>query len=227
MPHPLPDRPAVGSIALDALPPIMLDDEVLARQLFQTDPSAGCAWLFRRYYGLLCNHALRFVYSREVAEDIVGEVFCAFWTDKGYEKITTSYRAYLFVAVRNRCYNYLRWELSRKNDSDEAMLDSVTTAFSSATQTPADMVQFDELYQKINETIADLPPQCRRTFLMSRFEQKPYREIATEMGISVKAVEANISRALNTLRQMLRNEFVIALIGQFSIYGLLLLRMLA
>ena len=189
----------------------MLDDEVLARQLFQTDPSAGCAWLFRRYYRMLCNHALRFVYSREVAEDIVGEVFCALWTDKGYEKVTTSYRAYLFMAVRNRSYNYLRWELSRRNDAEDALSEGVTPAFSSETQTPADMVQFDELYQKINETIAGLSPQCRRTFLMSRFEQKPYRDIAAEMGISVKAVEANISRALSTLRNMLRAEFVLAL----------------
>ncbi|MEZ0611209.1 RNA polymerase sigma-70 factor [Fibrella sp. WM1] len=194
----------------DAPQPIMLDDEVLARQLFQTDPEAGCSWLFRRYYRPLCNHALRFVYSREVAEDIVGEVFCALWTDKGYSTITTSYRAYLFTAVRNRAYNYLRWELSRKSDTD-TISDAATTAFSSEAQTPAEMVQFDELYQKINETIADLPPQCRRTFLMSRFEQKPYRDIAAEMGISIKAVEANISRALSALRKMLRNEFVVLL----------------
>ena len=207
MTQPLFEGPTVGAMAPDTPPPLMLDDEVLARHLFQADPPAGCAWLFRRYYPMLCNHALRFVYSREVAEDIVGEVFCALWTDKGYANITTSYRAYLFTAVRNRSYNYLRWELSRKNDSDEALPDSALPAFSSETQTPADLMQFDELYQKINETIADLPPQCRRTFLMSRFEQKSYREIAAEMGISVKAVEANISRALTTLRNMLRAEF--------------------
>lgn len=193
----------------EAPQPLMLDDEVLARQLMQTDPEQGCSWLFRRYYQPLCNHALRFVYSREVAEDIVGEVFCALWTDKGYEQITTSYRAYLFMAVRNRAYNYLRWELSRQRKTDDI---SDTSTLDADAQTPAEMVQFDELYQKINETIASLPPQCRRTFLMSRFEQKAYKEIAAEMGISVKAVEANISRALSALRKMLRNEFVVALL---------------
>lgn len=217
--RPLTEQPPVQRrdpfIGSDASQPIMLDDEVLARQLFQTDPAGGCSWLFRRYYQPLCNHALRFVYSREVAEDIVGEVFCALWTDKGYEAITTSYRAYLFTAVRNRAYNYLRWELSRKSDTDVSN-EATTTAFNSEAQTPAEMVQFDELYQKINETIADLPPQCRRTFLMSRFEQKPYRDIAAEMGISVKAVEANISRALSALRKMLRTEFIVLLCLQLT-----------
>ena len=198
-----------ATTADDVPDPIMLDDEALARQLFQTDARQACSWLFRRYYSSLCNHALRFVYAREVAEDIVGEVFCALWTDKLYEQITSSYRAYLFTAVRNRSLNYLRWELNRKQDSTDLMTEGVAAAFATEAQTPAEMIQFDELYQKINETIADMPPQCRRTFLLSRFEQKSYRDIADEMGISVKAVEANISRALSLLRKMLRTEFVV------------------
>ena len=211
-----PQRP--GSLpGTDVPEPIMLDDEVLARQLFQTDPEQGCSWLFRRYYSMLCNHALRYVYAREVAEDIVGEVFCALWTDKGYEKIATSYRAYLFMAVRNRSLNYLRWELGRKSEGDELPAEPATAAFTADALTPAEVVQFDELYQKINETVAGLPPQCRRTFLLSRFEQKSYRDIADEMGISVKAVEANISRALSTLRLMLRREFVVLLFTTYLI----------
>ncbi len=210
-----PDRRHSGPVVLapthgtDVPDPIMLDDEALARQLFQTDARQGCSWLFRRYYSLLCSHALRFVYAKEVAEDIVGEVFCTLWTDKRYEQITTSYRAYLFTAVRNRSLNYLRWELNRRQDSDDGLTDTATAAFATEAQTPAEMIQFDELYQKINQTIAEMPPQCRRTFLLSRFEQKSYRDIAGELGISVKAVEANISRALGLLRKMLHAEFIV------------------
>jgi RNA polymerase sigma-70 factor (family 1) len=217
-PDPQPVHPHEPFISADAPQPIMLDDEVLARQLLQTDPQQGCSWLFRRYYRPLCNHALRFVYSREVAEDIVGEVFCALWTDKLYESITTSFRAYLFTAVRNRAYNYVRWEMTRQQNTDD-IVGTLAEAFGSEAQSPAEMVQFDELYQKINETIADLPPQCRRTFMMSRFEQKPYRDIAAEMGISVKAVEANVSRALSALRKMLRNEFVALLVSSVMFHA--------
>ncbi|WP_229379879.1 RNA polymerase sigma-70 factor [Fibrella forsythiae] len=217
MPHLIPRSPAplttnnvqqVDTIAH----PLMLDDEVLVAQLMKTDPEQGCSWLFRRYYTLLCNHALRYVYSREVAEDIVGEVFCTLWTNKLYETITTSYRAYLFVAVRNKSLNYLRWELDRSAVGTDVFGDASAAVVATDLHTPAEVVQFDELYQKINEAIAVLPPQCRRSFLLSRFEQKSYRDIAEEMGISVKAVEANISRALTALRNMLRNEFVVALL---------------
>lgn len=186
---------------------LLMDDEHLARRLFDTDPEQGCSWLFRRYYAMLCNHALRFVYSREVAEDIVGEVFCNFWNEQTYRSVTTSYRAYLFRAVRYRAYNYLRWELTKQSD-----VEPTDAALPSAGSSPADLLQFDELYHTINQTIAGLPPQCRRVFLMSRFEQKSYRAIADELGISVKAVEANVSRALVVLRQVLRSELAVLLV---------------
>lgn len=189
-------------------PARIMDDELLLRTTFAQDPEQGCSLLFRRYYAPLCNHALRLVYTREVAEDIVGEVFCTLWTERAFTRITTSYRAYLFRAVRNRAYNYLRWELGRESGVEPTENDGLFLG-----DDPADAMQFDELYAVINQTIADLPPQCRRVFLMSRFEQKSYREIADELGVTVKAVEANISRALTTLRRVLKNGFLGLLIG--------------
>lgn len=200
-----------------ATPARMIDEEVFARQLFQSDPAQGCSWLFRRYYARLCNHALRFVYVREVAEDIVGEVFCALWTERAFERITTSYRAYLFRAVRHRAYNYLRWELARQGDSlrdDEPA--AALPALLTGADNPAEALQFDELYATINRSIAALPPQCQRVFLMSRFEQKSYREIADELGVSTKAVEGHVSRALATLRRVLRDGFILLLLGWLS-----------
>lgn len=198
------------TVQRELAPPVaMLDDEVFARQLFQTDPAKGCSWLFRRYYGPLCNHALRFVYTREVAEDIVGEVFCNFWTEQTFEQITTSYRAYLFKAVRNRAYNYLRWELARQ----QPLPDNLDAPGLPATaEQPTDALHYDELQALIHRTIAELPPQCRRVFLMSRFEQKSYREIADELGVSVKAVEGHVSRALTVLRRVLKAGFLLLLL---------------
>jgi RNA polymerase sigma-70 factor (ECF subfamily) len=189
-----------------------MDEETLVRHLFRTDPAQACSWLFRRYHAPLCNHALRFVYSREVAEDIVGEVFCNFWIDRGYEQVTTSYRAYLFRAVRYRSLTYLRWELSRQGDSLSETDPAHRAApfdFSAEADSPAAALQFDELYAAINRAIADLPPQCRRVFLMSRFELKSYRDIADELGVSVKAVEAHVSKALGVLRRVLRDGFLL------------------
>src|SRR5688572_27446141 len=95
----------------------IIDEEILIKRAFDNDPKQGCEILFQKYYRILCSHAIRFVYSKEVAEDIVSELFCRFWSDQIYLSITTSYRAYLFKAVRFSAYNYIRWELSkRKNE---------------------------------------------------------------------------------------------------------------
>lgn len=178
----------------------MLDSEVFIRQAFKADPRKGYELLFRRYYGALCSHAVRFVYSKEVAEDIVGDVFLILWKNKVHEKINTSFRAYLYASIRNRALNYLQWEFKKDLDIDtipENNLDQVVE------ETPQTMLQFDELFQKTQNSITALPPQCQRVFLMSRFENKKNREIADELGIALKTVEAHIMKALAQMRNSL------------------------
>ncbi|MFC5412983.1 RNA polymerase sigma-70 factor [Larkinella bovis] len=183
------------------------DDELIFRQLFAQEPQRGCELLFRRYYANLVNHAARFVYSKEVAEDLVAEVYTAFWQDRIFERITTSYRAYLYQTVRNRAYNYLRWEL---HPSDP--LDSYAAQQVSNTMKPDEVLQFSELHQKVEASIQDLPPQCKRAFLLSRVEGKKYPEIAQEMQISRSAVEKLMIRALSQLRQELKRFWSISLL---------------
>lgn len=58
---------------------LQLDDELLLRQTFAQDTRIGLELLFRRYHAPLCSHAVRFVYSKPIAEDLVGEVFFQFY----------------------------------------------------------------------------------------------------------------------------------------------------
>lgn len=175
-----------------------LDSEVFIRETFKENPRKGYELLFRRYYRALCSHAVRFVYSKEVAEDIVGDIFLILWKNKVYEKINTSFRAYLYASVRNRAFNYLKWEF--KKDVDIDMILENNQVFE---ETPQTMLQFDELFQKIENTITALPPQCQRVFLMSRFENKKNREIADELEIALKTVEAHMMKALAQMRNSL------------------------
>jgi RNA polymerase sigma-70 factor (ECF subfamily) len=178
----------------------LLDEELLIRKTFETDPKQGCEILFRKYYHVLCSHAVRLVYSRAIAEDLVAELFCKLWTDKIYLNITTSYRAYLFKAVRFSAYNYIRWELGKTTKVDD--LDSFRDLSSSFK--PEEALLFEELVNEIEQIVDNLPAQCKRVFLLSRFENKKYKEIADELGISVKSVEAHISKALDTIRKGLK-----------------------
>ena len=153
----------------------LLDSEVFLHQAFKDNPRKGYELLFRRYYRALCSHAVRFVYSKEVAEDIVGDLLLVLWKNKVHEKINTSFREYLYASVRNRAFNYLQLEFKKHVDIDTISENNLNQVFE---ETPQTMLQFDELFQKIESSITALPPQCQRVFLMSRFENKKNREIA-------------------------------------------------
>lgn len=180
------------------------DKEIFLRKAFDTDPQKGCELLFKQYYQPLCNHAVRYVYSREIAQDIVSDIFHFFLHKQLHLQVKTSFRAYLFIAVRNRSLKYLRDEFGKTDKSvDIGELDH-----SSAWPSPQQIMQFNELNFTINKSIQDMAPQCQRVFLLNRFEGKKYAEIAGELNISIKTVEAHISKALDLLRKAVRNEFI-------------------
>lgn len=89
------------------------DTELFIRRAFDNDPQKGCELLFRLYHKPMCNHAVRFVYAKEIAEDLVADVFYTFWNSKAYLSVKQSFRAYLFRSVRNRAYNFLANEFKK------------------------------------------------------------------------------------------------------------------
>ncbi len=180
----------------------LLDSESIIRNVLKTNPDKGFEMLFRRYYKPLCNHAVRFVYSKEIAEDVVSEVFVNFWKKKHYENVSSSYRAYLYQAVRNTIYNHLKSEFGKKNNHG-LYVDNVGKEKELEFDTPQRILLFDELYQKIEQSVEAFPPQCQKVFLLSRFEGKKNREIAEELNIKIKTVEAHMMKALSMLKNSL------------------------
>lgn len=174
-----------------------IDKEYFLRETFRQDPWQGCTLVFKHYYAPLCSHAIRFVYSRTYAEDIVSEVFLEFWQKGHYKKIHTTYRTYLFQAVRNRSMNFIRKEFGRDVQpvGENDLLEK--------SPTPEQVMMYDEFYHKIQDGIEQLPPKCKKVFLMSRYEGKALKEIADLQDISVRTVETHISKALRMMREVL------------------------
>ena len=199
---PQSDGKDVNDLSLHGHEPVMLHDEYLIRETFRENPEKGCELLFRKYYTNLCNHAIRFVHSADVAEDIVSEVFAAFWQSRTFELITTSYRSYLYKSVRNRSYNYLKWDLNRTSP-----LEVVTTPFAAPAHNPCEALLYNELHQQIEKIVQDMPPQCRKAYLLKRVEGKTLEEIAGELQITPKSVEALITRAIVRLRNGLKDSW--------------------
>jgi RNA polymerase sigma-70 factor (family 1) len=180
-----------------------LDDELFIRKALENNLRDGVELLYKRYYQPMCTHAVRFVGTREIAEDIVSEIFFQFYTNRTFLDINTSYRLYLFRTVRNRAYNYLRWDLSRKADLAEANqkpdLDE---------QQPDQINQYEELYHDVEEAVNRLPIERRRIYLMRKFEGKKYQEIADELHLSIKTVDVQLSRANQYIRNLLKDKWL-------------------
>ena len=195
----------VGDQGQGESPAPILQDELFIKKALEEDYQKGIELLYRRYFQPLCSHAVKFVGGRSVAEDLVSDVFYQFYKDRVFANITTSYRFYLFRAVRNRAYNYLKWELSRQEPlnvrHDVAMAES---------QQPDAMSQFDELYQDVQQAINSLPVDRRRIYLLNRFEGKRYQEIADELALSVKTVEVQLYRANKFIRSVLKDKWLLA-----------------
>jgi RNA polymerase sigma-70 factor (family 1) len=183
------------------------DPEWMIRRMLQTDPVKGFELLYRRYYRPLCSHVTRLVYSREIGEDLVGDLFFHLWQTNQYTQISGSFRAYLFSAARNRAINYLRWEFNRTQSTEESeLIDPVDS-----TESDGDLA-FEELTTRIHRALDALPPQCRNVFVLSRFEGRKNSEIGADLHISVKTVEGHLTKALNRLRHALHDYWLVVLL---------------
>ncbi|WP_394993777.1 sigma factor [Emticicia sp.] len=133
---------------LDGRSSVFSADEIFIKQAFNQSPEKGCELLFRRYHRALCSHAVRYVYSKEIAEDIVSDVFAKFWTKKAYNSINSSYRFYLFRCVRNEAYSYLRSEFKGLDS-----LDYTEQKESSDSLRPDNITQYEESFNRVKELV--------------------------------------------------------------------------
>lgn len=181
------------------LQPTYSDQEL--RDLLQRDSERAIEWMFKQYYGMLSATVFRILPNQELAEDLVQELFLDIWRKKESLQFQTSVGAYLRKAIVNKTLNYIR-DTKMKFESDEPA-DTIAGTISP----PSSGVETSELQQAIDQAIDRLPERCRIVFALSRFEQMSQQEIAQSLGISVKTVENQMTKALRSLRSDL-SEFL-------------------
>lgn len=194
----LAHRPLDGTdpgLAENALHSRMDDRELLVR--LRNGDDAAYEAVFRQWYAPMVAMTAALLRDRGPAEEVVQDVLLELWRRRESLTFETSIRAYLFQASRNRALNHLR------RQRVEARGES-TIAAALPTPEPADTeVREAELNVAIQSAIAGLPDRCREVFELSRIRGLKYTEIATELGISVKTVEAQMGKALRVMREKL------------------------
>ena len=165
-------------------------------------------FLFKSFYSSLCKYARNIVHNETTAEDMVMDVFVKIWEAPEKLVISTSISGYLYLCIHNHCINFLtrkHRQFEELNPDTIKQLHMLMPPDSSAD--PLMGINIVELTGRIDQSIEQLPVECRKIFILSRKEELSHKEIALQLGISENTVKVQIYRALIKLHVLLK-EFL-------------------
>ncbi|MEY8486022.1 RNA polymerase sigma-70 factor [uncultured Parabacteroides sp.] len=161
--------------------------------------------LFRRYYPILCAYATKFVDLKD-SEEIVQDVMLWLWENRETQTFETSLSQYLFKTVYHRAINQIVRHQSQLR-ADTLFYENMQEMLQDT-----DFYQLEELQRRIREAVDALPPAYREVFVMHRFDNKSYKEIAEVLQVSPKTVDYRIQQALKQLRITLKDYLPLILL---------------
>ena len=154
--------------------------------------------MFMQYYSPLCEYASQFVADADI-EDLVQDMMLYVWENREYLTVEKSLKSYLFVSIKNRCFNAIRDRKAR-----EQIHHALYEKLKDQVEDP-DYYLLNELAVNIEKAIEELPENYRETFKLSRFGEMSNATIAQKLGVSVKTVEYRITQSLKILRVRLKD----------------------
>lgn len=175
-------------------------DDMFLLQLIKNGDKQAFKYVFDTYFTALCRFMYLYLGDTQEAEDIASDIFASVWENRKKLEISLTFKAYLFQAAKNRCLNVIR---DRKATVSLDDINGQDTPQVSIT----DSLETEELNNLIQEAILSLPEKCREVFLQSRTKNLTNQEIAESMDISVKTVEAQITKALKQIRKFLGTQY--------------------
>ena len=151
---------------------------------------------FKEFYTPLLSYANRFIEDKQDAEEIIQDLFFKLWDKRTKLEITSSLTSYLFRAVRNNCLQAIKHQ--KNKTKYQAYIKNQSKDYKESE--PLESLQYSELNEKVISILSELPDRCQEIFKLNRFQGFKYKEIAVKLSISIKTVEANMSKALKHFR---------------------------
>ncbi|MGV8093771.1 MAG: RNA polymerase sigma-70 factor [Mangrovibacterium sp.] len=176
-------------------------------KILMTDHEVRFNELFAAYCQPLCRYAYRLLGDMEEAREVAQDTFTKFWEKGNIGRDETALRSFLYTLARHICIDRIRANRTFKKYRKKILM-----KYACDYNGLSDKVVSDELDRALEKEIALLPPQCQIVFKLSRFEQLKYKEIAAQLGISVKTVEAHISKGMDILRTKLSDYMLVILL---------------
>lgn len=165
-------------------------------------------YLFTNYKGRFVHFARTYVDDGMMAEDIATESLIYYWENRKKLDDHTNILAYVLTVVKHKCLDHLR-QLHLREDYVEYMQENEARRLNLRIATlkacDPEKIFSDELQALVDKTLDSLPAQTRDIFIRSRSHNQSHKEIAEELGVSVKTVEFHITKALKVLRVTLKD----------------------
>ncbi|MGV8094628.1 MAG: RNA polymerase sigma factor [Mangrovibacterium sp.] len=157
--------------------------------------------VFKQYAQKLFSFSLSYLKDEEEAQEVVQEVFLKIWLNRITLKTDTSFQSYLFTIA----FNSIRKSFNRKAKNDQYKLDVIDDL-----DEGQDVADYEQNYQfvsqKLEQFIDEMPEKRKDIFIQRKKQGKPVRQIAEEMGISVKTVENQITESMKYLKRRFQEE---------------------
>lgn len=154
--------------------------------------------LFKSYYKGLVVYANTYLNDLTKSEEVVQDIFTKIWLEKDSIVIKSDVNKWLFTSVKNKALDLLKHE-KVKQKYQQHILNNKNEYYSES------FLLENELKDLIKSTMEKLPKECRKVFVLSRVKELKYKEIAQTLGISVKTVENQISKALKIFKESLKD----------------------
>lgn len=181
------------------------EKDSLLLEAFRSGDAAAFGSIYRKYWYPMYRVVYRKTGRREIAEEIVQDIFTRLWRERKTLFVTDLNR-YLFSAVRYETIDYYRSRILL-DDFDEQLEDLNLREDTTTEET----ILFNDLLETIDKGLEDLPEKSKEIFRLSRFQHWPVSKIAAHFKLSEKAVEYHLSKALRYLRVYLSDTLILAI----------------
>ena len=163
--------------------------------------------LYFEMFDTLFYLALSYVKDNGVAEDLVQDSFLQLWNNRKNLNDDTHLLNYLYTLTKNKCLNHLKHIEVKDRYIQKASVAELKFLQQSLNSLPDSYSELMALKQDLDKAVDSLPEDIREIFLLNRFSDMTYARIAEKKSISIKTVEAKMTRAIKKLKDALKEYY--------------------
>lgn len=164
--------------------------------------------LFLTYYLQFVRFATYYVRDSQIAEDLTADSFTYYWENRHKLPSDTNVPAYILTSIKNKCLSYLHHLEIQEKVMSQLLTDSqweISTRIARLEVCEPNDIFTEEIKDIVEKTLNKMPEITRNIFILSRFNNKSHKEIAEQFGISIKSVEAHITKSIKALKINLKD----------------------